>query len=341
MGIKKRAFTLISIFLFFSTNFILCRSALRKSQEKKPRIEVSEIDKPKNIYYFINNNLEINPIFKTFDKQFFYQNMLPEKIVYRYDKTKYASKEELNEKLENLIKEIYKKKKLYTDFTILKQKDFNRGEKSGLLILKFKNYPFVVKMFMENPKSFVQPYSKGICPSFFFDMSGGIGRHLLGFTRIKNLHYIQEKISQESEWKDKITIPRKWYWLPKNPKNIKITGKNFLKNNNYIETIIPGTYCLIADEINLKDAKLSMSNRNSREKCMSLCNFLDVRIDPNMNNFLLEKNTDKIAIIDTEHYPTIVGLKEKQKFSGYLTWYYEMVARWLDTMYFKPKSIAK
>lgn len=338
MNTKKTIFIIIFIFLFFSTNFITCRSALRKSQEKKPKIEVSEINKPKKIYSFVNNNLEKDPIFKTFDKKFFYKNLLPEKIDYRYDKTRHATKEELGEKLENLIQEIYKKNLRYTDFTILKQKDFNKSEKSGLLILKFKDYPFVVKMFMENPKSFVEPYSKGLCPSFFFDMSGGIGRHLLGFTRIKNLNYIQEKISKDSKWRDKITIPRKWYWLPKDPKNIKIVGKNFIANNKELETIIPGTYCLIADEIKLKDTKLSMSNKKSREKCMTLCNFLDVRIDPNMNNFLLEKDTDKIAIIDTEHYPTIVGLKEKQKFSGYLTWYYEMVARWLDTIYFRQKK---
>ncbi|EKD29055.1 MAG: hypothetical protein ACD_79C00096G0002 [uncultured bacterium] len=246
LNLKKTKFFLIiynilinAIFsyLFLITNATKCRSILRKSENKKPKISVFFLNKPNKVYFFSSNNFEIESLFKTFDKKFFNNNMPPEKITYRYDKTKSVSKKELNTQLQNLIEEIYNKKKQYKYFKILKQANFNRRKKSGLLILKFKDYPFIVKVFMENPKSFVSPYSKGLCPLLFFNMSGGMCRHLLGFTRIKNLHDLQNKILQDPKWSKKTIFPRKWYLLPKDPKYIKIIGTNF-DNKNTIYDII-------------------------------------------------------------------------------------------------------
>lgn len=371
-------FPIILTCLFFATSFIACRSSLRSSQEKKPRLEVSRekiiiekiarISKRKKIknikpkiYFIASNQLEADPIFKTFDKKFFYSNMLPEKITYRYDKTKSVTKYELEKKLEVLIKEIHKKKRKYTDFIILKKRDFNKRNKSGLLILKFKDYPFVAKVFMENPKSFVMPYSKGLCPTCFFNMSGGMCRHLLGFTRIKNLYNIQKKISLDPKWSNLTVFPRKFYWVPKDSKNIKIVGKNFYKNSKKFEnkemtTIIPGTYLLIADEIKLRDSSALIQNKNSKKtcknkcplfdhkniksECMALCNFVNVKIDPNPENFLFEADTNKIAIIDTENFKKMVGLKGKQEFSSHFIWYCKMVKKYLCDTLLKPKKCA-
>jgi hypothetical protein len=263
--------------------------------------------------------------------------MLPEKMTYRYDQTKSVTREELDKKLEKLIKEVRKRKRKYTDFKILKQSDFNRRNKSGLLILKFKDYPFVVKLFIESPKSFVKPYSKGVIPALFFNINGGIGRHLLGFTRIKNLHNIREKILGSPEWSKRIEFPRKWHWIPKDPKNIRIVGTNFDKNNTKLETVIPGTYCIIADCIKLKDTTFSIFDKKAREECMSLCNFLDVCIDPHIDNFLLEEESDKIVLIDTENFRTIVGLKGKQEFSGYVSWIYNVAVKAINDIFFRPK----
>jgi hypothetical protein len=359
---QKLFFLITLIFILFLNNNIICRSHLRKSHEKKPKLEVSREKTTRNkkhrllnrkfkknklikdktvnskIYFIASNNLEVEPIFKTFDKNFFYNHMLPENIIYRYDKTKSITKTELDKKLQNLVLEIDKRKRHYKDFIILKQSDFNRKKKSGLLILKFKNYPFVVKMFIENPKNFVKPYSKGFCPIFFFNMGGGINRHLLGFTRIKNLENIQEKVKKDPKWSQRIAFPRKWNWVPKDPKNIRIIGKNFDKNNTVYETIIPGTYCIISDEIKLKGSAFSSFDMKARKECMSLCNFLDLCIDPHLDNFLLEKDSEKIALIDTENFRAIVGLKGKQEFSGYVVWIYSLAIKFINDTLFKPKK---
>lgn len=362
LNCTKKIFFLITLFfILFLNNNIICRSHLRKSHERKPKLEVSrektnrnkkhrllnrkskknKFLKNKNIkskvYFIASNQFEAEPIFKTFDKNFFYNHMLPEKITYRYDKTQSVTKTELDKKLQNLVEEIYKKKRYYKDFIILKQSDFNRRKKSGLLILKFKNYPFIVKMFIENPKNFVRPYSKGFCPIFFFNMGGGINRHLLGFTRIKNLEFIKEKIQKDPKWSQRIEFPRKWHWVPKDPKNIRIVGKNFDKSDTVYETIIPGTYCIIADAIKLKNTAFSMFDMKAKKECMSLCNFLDLCIDPHIDNFLLEEGSEKIALIDTENFRTIVGLKGKYEFDGYISWIYCLATKFINDMFFKQK----
>ncbi|MFC1842275.1 hypothetical protein ACFLYU_01320 [Candidatus Dependentiae bacterium] len=363
---KKNIFSII-IFLFLLSinNFIKSRSILRKSYQRKPKITVWWTNKPATGYAKINSSLnknnratkntsqatrsgskkysiastqlEIDPIFKTFDKDFFYKNMLPEKITHRYDINKHTIRQELEQYLEHLFTEIRDKERRYTHFDILRKSNFNRRKRSGLLILKFKNYPFVVKVFMENPKNFVRPYSKGFYPIFFFNMGGGINRHLLGFTRVKNLHNIKKILAQTPKWTNEIETPRKWYWIPKNSKNIELIGTNFIADTE-IKTIIPGTYCVIADAIRLKHSTFSLFDKEARKKCMSLCNSLGTRIDPHIDNFLLEKKTNKLVIIDTEHFPSIVGLQEGEQFENYFSWYYRLAIKCLNDMFFKTKK---
>jgi len=342
--------TLITYLLFYSLfkgHVTHCRSILRKSYKKKPKITACWLTPPldklrtgsiqdKKRYSLTSTQLQKNPIFKAFDEKSFYQNMLPEQINYRYDKNKYVTKAALESKLETLFKEIDDKNRKYKNFEILRKSNFNRRKKSGLLILKFKDYPFVVKVFMENPKNFVRPYSKGVYPIFFFNMGGGTNRHLLGFTRVNNLHAIQKTIANNPQWANMVETPRKWHWVPQGCKKIEIIGTNFEKNN--IRTVIPGTYCIIADAIKLKNKTFSLGDPEAREMCMSLCNSVGVRIDPHIDNFLLEKGTDKLVIVDTEHFPSIVGLKDKQNFNGYFDWYFQLSTKCLNDMFFKIKK---
>lgn len=334
---KKKLFYTIIILLFSIANPSFCRSKLRKSEAKKPRLEVSRVKKSKRLYYISSNSLEEDPIFKTFDKEFFSNTMLPDEIVYRYDKTKSVTKKELDKKLENLVREVRWRKRNYRDFIVLKEEDFSRAHRCGLLILKFKKYPFVVKLFIESPKTFVKPYSKGLYPALIFNANGGLGRFYLGFTRIKNIHNIRKKISSDPKWSQRIEFPRKWHWVPKDPKEIRIIGKNFRKNGQDLETIIPGIYCIVADEIKLKDKTFSLFDKQAREECMSLCNFLDVCLDPHIDNFLLEEGSNKIVLIDTENFRSLIGLKGEYRFGGYVDWIYRLAKKIIPDLFMKTK----
>jgi len=339
---RSIVYTILFLSWLFESLHVICRSVHRPSHAKKPLLEVSFLNKPKNIYSIRDTHLEVDPIFNTFDKDFFYNNLLPDQISHKYKPKKYSLKKDLETQLQVLFEEIKRKKhrrefKEFTHFEILKKDDFNKKEKSGCLILKFKDHPFVVKVFMENPRSFVRPYSKGFCPIFFFNMGGGINRHLLGFTRIKNLYEIKKTIEEDPHWSKLISTPRKWFWIPKDCNQMELVGKNFGKRKP-IKRVIPGTYCIIADAIKLKNTTFSLLDGSAKEMCMSLCNFLDVRIDPHIDNFLLEKGTDKIVIIDTEHFPSIVGFKERRQFRSYFSWYYQLSVKCLNDMFFQTKK---
>ena len=45
---------------------------------------------------------------------------------------------------------LYNHKKTFTDFTVIKDNDFNYKLISGDLVLKYKDYPFVHKTFYRN-----------------------------------------------------------------------------------------------------------------------------------------------------------------------------------------------
>ena len=337
INLQKITYTLLFFFHLFQTSLIACRSILRKENNMKPQIKVKLAHTKSKTYSLRDWRLEEKPIFNSFNSLFFNKNLLPEKITYKYDKTKTVTKKNIVKKLEHLFEEIKQKQRRYTDFDILRKSNFNRRKQCGLLILKFKDYPFVVKIFIETPRSFVRPYSKGFYPIFFYNMGGGINRHLLGFTRVQNLHEIKKTLQESTKWSKMISTPRKWFWKPKESNDIEIIGKNFRPNQN-IKTIIPGTYCIIADAIKLKNKTFSLFDTSAKETCMSLCNFLDVRIDPHIDNFLLEEGTDKIVIIDTEHFPSVVGFKSRQQFRGYFDWYFKLAMKCANDMFFTPKK---
>ena len=83
---------------------------------------------------------------------------------------------------------------------------------------------------------------------------------------------------------------------------------------------VPSIYCIIADAIDSQKL-LSCFNAHEQERklIMDLFNYLDMRIDPNFDNFMVEKNTNKIIIIDTEHWPTLIGLTYKPVINNYFS----------------------
>ena len=265
-----------------------------------------------------DNHIKEWATFKIFDRAFFDANKLPKiQIPYRYDINKAVDSAKLEILLEELVAEIKLGKFELTNFIILKKSEFNTKLGAGHLVVKFKDYPFVVKLFVENPYSFVRPFSKGIQSYMMFKCGGGMNRHIAGFTRIKNLVYVNKKIIDNPEWAALVEAPRKWFWEPKENSDLEITGIN-IDSESSCAMIMPGTYCIIADAIEAEQENLSMFNARDRlimqekyEITLRLCDYLDICIDVNPENFLIERDTKKIVIIDTEHYPSLLGLVNK------------------------------
>lgn len=311
--------TIISLLSIFSPNCIIqARSIYRPIDPLMPEISVKWVG-DSHEYILRKYHLEEYALFKLFDKNYFMQHILPEEpISLRTNPEKSVQRKQLTDLIDGLLDEIKEGKHTFTHFTILQSKDYNFKKCNGLLIVKFNDYPFVVKLFVESPDSFVSPFDKGFEPIFFFFMAGGVNRHLTGFTRIKNREIIKQRLAK-SPWVNDMDIPRKWHWVPHNSRWIEIRGKN-IGNVKERSIQFPGTYCIIADAIEA-ERNLSLLSGTDKKRAMDLCNFLDIWIDPHMKNFMIEKGTGKFVIVDTEHFPTVVGLREKISFNSYTEWY--------------------
>lgn len=312
------------------------RNAYRQQDSSMPHI-ITQWDNEAQTYALKDSHLEAYPIFKVFDKEFFMNNLLPAgNISYRYKADSSVNGAHLSSLIEHLLKEIDKKKKRYKNFTILSNKNFNRKKACGMLVLRFNDYPFIVKLCIETPATFVDPYCKGLDNVWFFPMGGGVNRHITGLTRIKNAQIIQERIAQSPVWAHKVDIPRKWYWLPTTRPWIKITGKH-IGGLDEITTTIPGTYCVIADAIE-SDKQLRLLDSKDTTMAMDLCNYLQLFIDPHINNFMIENASNKIVIVDTEHFPTVVGIKNAITFNNYTEWYLYLISKCAKDWFFRTKE---
>ncbi len=315
------------------------RSTHRPQDPQMPSIMTHWKDDLDHCYYLHSPFLEGYPFFEIFDKKHFYDHLLPQgPISFRYDPEKLVDSSELTAAIDTLIKEIREKKSSYSHFTILKDSNFSRRRQSGLLIVKCKEYPFVVKLFMETPDMFVKPYKKGFCPMVFFFMGGGVNRHLSGFTRIKNAETLKGIIDDNPYWKTRVQMPRKWFWIADNSRWITISGAN-IGTYKQVSIDIPGTYCIIADAIDI-ERTMTLVNPVDRIESMALCNTAKFLVDPHIDNFTIERNTKKIVIVDTEHFPTIVGFKKDVgEYTSQAAWYIDLSKKAVGDMFFRDKSL--
>jgi hypothetical protein len=53
---------------------------------------------------------------------------------------------------------------------------------------------------------------------------------------------------------------------------------------------------------------------------------------------MIENNTNKIVIIDTEHFPTTVGIKEKVYFNNYFEWFSFLAGKCAKDWFFRSKK---
>lgn len=328
-----------------SASFVFARHPFRTHYSGATNVTVCcDGYKPSTLF---SNRLRLYPLF-AFRKQDVLDHLIPlEPITYRLDLSKTVPGAQLGKIVERVILEVVTKKKLIkkaketSDCTILRDRNFNYKTSHGLIILKCKNYPFVVKIFMENPASFFDFHSTGIEPPFFFYMGGGANRHLTGMTRIRNRNLIQETIESLPRWKNHVEIPRKWYWLPKKQKDLTLIGRN-IGGHEEIKTTIPALYAIIEDEIEIKKETNRITPRKKRKLIIELCNDLHIYLDPHPHNyaFIEDKKTKqfKIALVDTEHFPTMAGIETKVQFKNHLGWYTYLTQNYLSRLYGQTKK---
>ncbi len=310
------------------------RSMYRPLDPRIPEIIVRWVDdkqehRLKSIY------LEESALFKTFNRPHFFEHQLPQgKISYRNEPKKKVKGSRLAKLTESLLTEIYQRKTEFTDFEVLKQDDFNAETASGYIVLKFKKYPFVLKLSIETPESFVKPFSKGWKQSVFFIMGGANG-HCCGFTRIANLEKISEMIKNEPYWSTLVDTPRKWFLLPSKSRWFEVRSRNIgPKGEQSVE--LPAVYGVIADAIS-SDKNFSLFDAEHRALALKLARFLGNRIDAHIDNFMREKDTKKILIVDTERFDRKIGLKHPLYFESYPSWYFQLTVKAFKDLFFRSK----
>ncbi len=242
----------------------------------------------------------------------FKDHMLPTDTIVSRDGKSSVQGDQLGKEIEQTIAELRSGNKKLTHFTILKDKEFNWQKFAGLIVLKSKHHSFVVKIFTENPATILDVKAKGMQHAAMSRLSGGANRYLAGFTRIKNLERTKEKI-KNLDLPVALDFPRKWYWVPTSGPTMTLTGKHFNgpQDGKVYSMKLPCTYAIVADRIDT-DYSLSYMRTKYRCKILDLCQRLNFEIDPNIKNYHIERGTNKLVIIDTEHYRSLLALDEKK-----------------------------
>jgi hypothetical protein len=307
------------------------RTVHRIHLDVAPRIVVSSTtDTTKHT--LVDYGLRPLPMLHCYDHKHFMAHKLPTGTITAPDTQTTIDTKKLRTLINNLLEEIDHKKTEYTGFKILKNSGFVIHKKCGLLIVKFNDYPFVLKLFIETPESFVNPYNKGFEATNFF-IAGGALRHTLGFTRIKTLEYVAQKIKDDPVWKDRIRLPRKWFWLPEHPTWLLIDTYN-LGNKKHDHIRMPTTYGVIADELHNDSTQTA-----DYGELMEFSKFVEHRIDPHTKNFFIERGSGKIALIDTELFPSILGFTTRiQPHTSHITWYTHLAGKYLKEKMFTTKD---
>ena len=330
----KRKFFISIIYLLLWGSLNATRSIYRPTDPLMPEIFTNWEGKNK-IYYFKDSHLEESAIFQKFDYDHFMANLLPMGPIKYRNEDKTVNGKKLDKLAHNLVDELYEHKKNFSDFIVLKDNDFNFKSISGDLVLEFKDYPFVLKLFIETPETFVRPFSKGWQPACFFLMSGGVSRYLSGFTRIKNLEVSQRKINCHPYWsKKRIKFPYKAYGVYKYQTWFTLRGKNIGCHDQEIQ--LPSIYWVICHKIK-KDKDKDISKEEYPNFALDLSNDIDNGLDPHDGNILIEEGTGDRVIIDTEHFPSMVGLKNRVKFTSYTQWYCSLSAMALEAQFCRHK----
>lgn len=268
-----------------------------------------------------NPFLRLKPL-KGFDHKIFKKHYLPQRtrINYRNDNGSIRTCE-LDTLANGLVEELKAGQKKFTHFKVLKDRDFSYKSLSGLLVLKFKDYPFVLKLSLEHPHTMAKPYEKSFEAACIFFIGGNV-RHLSNFTRIPNLEYIKKVLSYNPYYIENLSFPRKWFWQPKNNYDLKITWEKSPYHDEEIITM-PSIYGIISDYIETED----WPSKDLANISMRVAGDVGFALDPHTGNFVREKGKNKYSLIDTEDFRIMGGLDHTLKSKNYIGWLMEMTGR--------------
>src|SRR3990167_3624117 len=277
---------------------ILPRNYYRRLEKNIPTIKVFYADeKYPQKEIFSSFHIREFPIFQAFNKDEFFSRYLPKQIP--LGNGLIVKSQAIESQINGLLEEIFRNKKKFKDFKIIK-KDFNYFKTEGFLVLKFNDFPLILKLSIETPFGLTHPFNKAFEERGIYTL-GGANRYFLGFTRISNADKCSQLLDSTT-----ITIPRKWTWTPKNGRWLKIEGCD-LGGKPYQEISTPAIYALVCEEV----CSTTKPKTKDKRDYLKLCTELEYKIDPHSNNFTMcgkKKN-----LIDTEHFPTLIGSTKKIK----------------------------
>ena len=225
---------------------------------------------------------------------------------------------ELDQLMNEFVEELKAGQTSFQHFKVLKDKDFNYKTLSGLIVVKFKNYPFVLKLSIEHPHTMAQPYEKSFEATCIFFVGGNL-RHLSNFTRIENLEYVKNVLSYNPYYLENLTFPRKWYWQPKRNYNLNITWHKTPYCSEELITM-PSIYGVVSDFIETEEWPQQELNKLA----MRISADVGFALDPHAGNCVKEKSNNKFTLLDTEDFRIMSGIDHTLKSKKYFGWYLEM-----------------
>ena len=78
-------------------------------------------------------------------------------------------------------------------------------------------------------------------------------------------------------------------------------------------------------------------DRVLKKMSIEISNYLNFLLDPHEGN-AIEKDTDKIVIIDTEHFPTMMGIKTKMQARNYINWLMQLSGQYIKAKFGRNKE---
>lgn len=334
MTLYSYFFIILSSFLCFS---LYARSMYRLNAIPLPSISIYN-DEKKLCATISDSHLELYPHFAlTIDalKKYY----IPPVITYPDNPSRFLTKKRIDTMIENFIIELKQGQKRFSHFTIIKSKNFNFHYHCGILILKCNYHPFVIKLFIERPETYFNPYCKGVESIAFFFMGGGANRHISGISRLLNLDAIKKKLPFLHKWHNCVKFPRKWLWLPLKNRYMYLVGKNIGSKKRAFNKI-PEIFALVTDAIECHDT-LEITRKEKKATVINLCNDFDNFLDAHHDNFIFKRDNKGqciITVIDTEHFPTMVGFKKKKLFKNYWQWYFYLFRHYVKKTLFRTKK---
>lgn len=284
----------------------------------------------KTEYKLKSRYLRLRPLLG-FNLDFFKKNYLPQSTIEFRNGNGSVSGAVLSQLANELLEEIKVGQTKFTRFSILKDKDFNYKTLSGLLIVKYNDYPFVLKISIEHPHTMIEPYTKNIEADGLF-ICGGTLRHLSNFTRIQNLQRIRNILNYNPFYLKSLDYPRKWYWKPEQIHDLKVVWQC---NKQEKTIMLPSVYATISDFIITQEHQPQADLNRLSMKVASDTGFL---IDPHAGNIVIEQGSHRYVLLDTEDFRMMVGLDCSMRAKKYIGWYIELIGNSIQILAFRTKQ---